>query len=257
MNTNTQKVMYNGIEYNAVVSSKEEKEIMYKKMKDDMSTRMIKIKIDRLIEALEELPSDVKIEVPAHLIDLLEKLSKGEELPESDDEKHRREYPDHRICEDCECCIGCGCCECLDDEDFKCDRCKAVKHQDHYITLNNDHSGNTICDECIPAYVKENGLEESDDEESEDGDWDGDLEDTPNCHECGEDCGRTIVSHQKYKNTYFCSQKCQRKYDGEQDDFTNRMCENPECKKEFDLADPHYYDEDQGVCYCCEECSAV
>jgi hypothetical protein len=67
--------MYNGIEYDAVVRSNEEKAILYKKMKDDISTRMIKIKIDRLIEALEELPSDVKIEVPARLIELLVKLS--------------------------------------------------------------------------------------------------------------------------------------------------------------------------------------
>ena len=80
----------------------------------------------------------------------------------------------------------------------------------------------------------------------------------PDCHVCGEDCGRTIiVTHQKYTDSYFCSQKCQCIYDSDQDNFTNRMCENPECNKEFDLADPHYYDEDQGVCYCCEECSAV
>lgn len=39
-----------------------------------------------------------------------------------------------------------------------------------------------------------------------------------------------------------------------QDDFTNRMCENQDCNKEFDLKDPHYYDEEQGVCYCCKEC---
>jgi hypothetical protein len=53
---------------------------------------------------------------------------------------------------------------------------------------------------------------ESDDDES---DWDGDLDDTPNCHECGEDCGRSIIAHQKYKKTYFCSEECNRKYDGE------------------------------------------
>ena len=58
-----------------------------------------------------------------------------------------------------------------------------------------------ICDKC-----------ESDDE---DGDWDGDLDDTPNCHECGEDCGRSIIAHQKYKKNYFCSEECNRKYDGE------------------------------------------
>jgi len=46
----------------------------------------------------------------------------------------------------------------------------------------------------------------------------------------------------------------QKKVKAVQDDFTNRMCENPACNKEFDLSDPHYYDEEQSVCYCCEEC---
>jgi hypothetical protein len=32
------------------------------------------------------------------------------------------------------------------------------------------------------------------------------------------------------------------------------MCENRKCKKEFDLTEPHYYDEEQEVCYCCKEC---
>jgi hypothetical protein len=40
----------------------------------------------------------------------------------------------------------------------------------------------------------------------------------------------------------------------DQDHFTNRMCENEKCDKEFDLSSPHYYDEDDGVCYCCEDC---
>jgi hypothetical protein len=161
-----------------------------------------------------------------------------------EDAKHRVEFPDHKICE-CDCCIDCGCCECeKEEEGSTCAEC-GISTAGRKIRGLWD---NVLCEECG---------EHSDDEESEDGDWDGDLDYTPNCHECGEDCGRTIVSHHKYKNTYFCGQKCLRKYDGEQDDFTSRMCENPECKKEFDLADPHYYDEDQGVCYCCEECSTV
>jgi hypothetical protein len=61
---------------------------------------------------------------------------------------------------------------------------------------------------CNPDY-------EGDDEAEE---WDGDLDDTPNCFECGEDCGHSIVSHQKFKNTYFCSEKCNKKYDGEESD---------------------------------------
>lgn len=51
--------------------------------------------------------------------------------------------------------------------------------------------------------------------DSNDSDWDGDLDDTPNCHQCGEDCGRSIIAHQKYKKTYFCSEECNREYDGE------------------------------------------
>ena len=37
-----------------------------------------------------------------------------------------------------------------------------------------------------------------------------------------------------------------------QDDFTNRICGH--CSKGFVLEDPHYYDEEQGECYCDEEC---
>ena len=38
----------------------------------------------------------------------------------------------------------------------------------------------------------------------------------------------------------------------DQDDFTNRMCEF--CGEGFDLSDPHYYDEEDSVCYCSEVC---
>ncbi len=38
----------------------------------------------------------------------------------------------------------------------------------------------------------------------------------------------------------------------DQDDFTNRDCQN--CGKGFDLADPHYYDEENGECFCDEDC---
>lgn len=47
----------------------------------------------------------------------------------------------------------------LPDEHFKCDRCNAIKHCDEYVSLDNDPTGNTICDACIKEYVKENGLE--------------------------------------------------------------------------------------------------
>ena len=39
---------------------------------------------------------------------------------------------------------------------------------------------------------------------------------------------------------------------GDQDDFTNRTCGY--CDVGFELDDPHYYDEEEGECYCNEEC---
>jgi hypothetical protein len=48
--------------------------------------------------------------------------------------------------------------------------------------------------------------------------------------------------------------KCEEEKEEDQDDFTDRICENHKCKKEFDLTEPHYYDEEDDVCYCCKEC---
>jgi len=52
--------------------------------------------------------------------------------------------------------------ELIDDDDFKCDRCKKIYDQEHYISLDNDITGNTICEWCIDEYIKERGLEEED-----------------------------------------------------------------------------------------------
>jgi len=41
---------------------------------------------------------------------------------------------------------------------------------------------------------------------------------------------------------------------GDQDDFTNRTCGYVKCQKDFELDDPHYYDSDEGECYCTEDC---
>ena len=41
-----------------------------------------------------------------------------------------------------------------------------------------------------------------------------------------------------------------------QDNFTERICENDDCRKEFHTYEPHYYDEEEGVCYCCVDCKA-
>jgi hypothetical protein len=69
----------------------------------------------------------------------------------------------------------------------------------------------SLCEGCFLSDV-------ASDVEEENGDWDGDLDDTPNCHQCGEDCGRSIIAHQKYKMTYFCSEECNRLYDDTEDE---------------------------------------
>jgi hypothetical protein len=38
----------------------------------------------------------------------------------------------------------------------------------------------------------------------------------------------------------------------DQDDFEDRMCEL--CDNQFTLKDPHYYDEENAICYCSEDC---
>jgi hypothetical protein len=140
---------------------------------------------------------------------------------ESDDAKHRREYPDHRTCDECDCCIGCECCECEKDNELCQDCRKRPKYDDG------------VCEKCYAVRLGCDSEEEEKKPEkpvrifvgewgkapivsdSDDSDWDGDLDDTPNCHQCGEDCGRSIIAHQKYRKTYFCSEECNREYDGE------------------------------------------
>ena len=110
-------------------------------------------------------------------------------------------------------------------------------------------------------------------------DWDGDLDYTPNCHQCGENCGRSIIAHQKYKNTYFCSKECNSEYDGEEDEIYCVTCEdelNPndliyaydgnnideyQCEHCFDLAkeeaeaeEDAEEDEEEEIIFCCYEC---
>ena len=127
--------------------------------------------------------------------------------------KHRRENPDHGWCDKCDCCPVCGCCECKKHPaDCPCADCEKANPlcQDCRKRPKYDDG---VCEKC---YAVRLGCDdEEEEEEEEDSDWDGDLDDTPNCHECGEDCGRSIIAHQKYKKTYFCSEECNRKYDGE------------------------------------------
>ncbi len=72
------------------------------------------------------------------------------------------------------------------------------------------------------------------------------------CEFCGEYNGGG-------KFCYNCGQRESEDFEEEaasenQDNFTERICENDNCKKEFHTYEPHYYDEETGVCYCCVEC---
>jgi hypothetical protein len=55
-----------------------------------------------------------------------------------------------------------------------------------------------------------------------------------------------------YKNGIVSDWSDSEDEDEDQDDFTNRICGF--CNKDFDLKDPHYYDEENGECYCNEDC---
>jgi hypothetical protein len=75
--------------------------------------------------------------------------------------------------------------ESFDDDHFKCDRCKVIKDCEEYISIDNDPSGNTICEQCLKAYIKERGLEDSDSEDEDSDDEDSDDEDVLCCERCG------------------------------------------------------------------------
>jgi hypothetical protein len=181
--TTTKKVMCDGIEYNVIVKS--DCSTLDKAMNDWKIKKMNNYHMPNWIRELEELPADAKIEVPARLLELLAKHSEREA-----EDKHPTD------------------CECADCEKANplCEDCrKRPKYDDG------------ICEKCydiLQASICDTESEEEEEEE-EDSDWDGDLDDTPNCHQCGEDCGRSIIAHQKYKKTYFCSEECNREYDGE------------------------------------------
>jgi hypothetical protein len=135
-------------------------------------------------------------------------------------------------------------CEEPDADHFKCWACEEIKEWDElqgntlcYTRDVDNDSDELLCKDCAvcgKCGITENncemaGLEEKDglllcmdcggyndsdaeSESEEDSDWDGDLDDTPNCHQCGEDCGRSIIAHEKYKKTYFCSEECNNEY---------------------------------------------
>lgn len=50
-------------------------------------------------------------------------------------------------------------CRLCNDDNFTCDKCKCVKDREYHISVIGDESGNTICDECVDQYMKENGFE--------------------------------------------------------------------------------------------------
>jgi hypothetical protein len=148
---------------------------------------------------------------------------------ESEEEESDEDSEDEEECEHCEC-EGCrGWKEEWGDEEGTTRVCEDATcgkefsmYDPHYY--DDDQCLCYCCEECykndskdekpVRIFVGEWGKAPivSD---SDDSDWDGDLDDTPNCHQCGEDCGRSIIAHQKYKKTYFCSEECNREYDGE------------------------------------------
>lgn len=84
-NTETKKVMYNGIEYNVIVRAEGESR---DKAMDDWKIKMMKRKMQHWLEELEELPCDTTkrlmykgamLSTWRNLFDILEKYSVPEE----------------------------------------------------------------------------------------------------------------------------------------------------------------------------------
>jgi hypothetical protein len=171
-NTDTKKVMYNGTEYNVIVKSNTE---VLDKAMNDWNIKKMKMKMERWVEELEELPADARIEVPARLIDMLVKLS------ETDDAKHPVDCP----CADCELANP------------LCQDCRKRQKYD-----------DGICEKC---YAVRLGCDDDEDvEEEEDSD---DEEETPTCGFCGRDAGHSPIEHHKWDELYFCSEKCYKDYE--------------------------------------------
>jgi hypothetical protein len=117
---------------------------------------------------------------------------------------------------------------------------------------------------CKSCDYKFDGEEEDSDEDSE-GDSESDAETEGECYDgsvwvcckcekLSDGKGNPDSTSQFYEELgdWYCG-KCHEYYTREdQDDFTNRICEW--CHLDFDLADPHYYDEEGNCCYCSEEC---
>jgi hypothetical protein len=42
-----------------------------------------------------------------------------------------------------------------DDDHFVCDECRCLKDKEHYVSVDDDDSGNTICEDCVDQYIAE------------------------------------------------------------------------------------------------------
>jgi hypothetical protein len=42
-----------------------------------------------------------------------------------------------------------------DDDYFICDECRCLKDKEHYVSVDDDDSGNTICEDCVDQYIEE------------------------------------------------------------------------------------------------------
>lgn len=105
-----------------------------------------------------------------------------------------------------------------------CEECEDEEHRREYP----DHRRCDECDCCIGCECCECDKPEPDEESEE--------EEEEECEHC--ECEGCRGWKEEWGD----------------EEGTTRVCEDATCGKEFSMYDPHYYDDDQCLCYCCEEC---
>jgi hypothetical protein len=188
-------------------------------------------------------------------------------------------------------CFGLRCDECDPTQHTSCYECGECLDDPatHLFCFSKEgEKDRTMCGECGQDFHKEyksdgwtrdddseedsdsddDSEEDSDSDDDSEGDSESDAETEGECHDgsvwvcckcekVSDGKGFPDSKSQFYEELgdWYCG-KCHEYYTREdQDDFTNRLCGYyPNCQNEFDLADPHYYDEEMGECFCCEEC---
>jgi hypothetical protein len=185
-------------------------------------------------------------------------------------------------------CFGLRCDECDPTQHTSCYECGECLDDPatHLFCFSKEgEKDRTMCGECGQDFHKEyksdgwtrdddseedsdsddDSEEDSDSDDDSEGDSESDAETEGECHDgsvwvcckcekVSDGKGFPDSKSQFYEELgdWYCG-KCHEYYTREdQDDFTNRICEW--CHLDFDLADPHYYDEEGNCCYCSEEC---